>query len=172
MQIFMCQESFIVDNYSSQKSKVAVQSCLLRRPQSVSHDIARYELVRIEVCLRKQLYRTISHDFQLLSCDIARYFHKKYRVIIVRYRAIIVRYRAIIVRYRAIIMRYRAIKLFSQADLNPHLFYRAIQIQVCVGDNLRQSIVEANLVEIVGSIHVGIFFKISNQLNQKSLRYS
>ena len=38
-------------------------------PSQTSISIARYELVRIEVCLRKQLYRTISHD---ASCDVAR----------------------------------------------------------------------------------------------------
>ena len=47
--------------------------CLLRRPQSVSHDIARYELVRIEVCLRKQLYRTIKAKNRAISHDIARF---------------------------------------------------------------------------------------------------
>ena len=33
-------------------------------PKQISICIARYELVRIEVCLRKQLYRMISCDYR------------------------------------------------------------------------------------------------------------
>ena len=55
-----------------------------------SHDIAQYELVRIEVCLRKQLYRTIKAKNRVISHDIARYL-----TFIVRYRTICIFYRAI-----------------------------------------------------------------------------